>query len=72
MDFDQKPLEDLVRDLPPDSRQKVRQFVETLLENTRDRAKKRLKQNWAGALSDYREEYTSLQLQQKSLEWRGD
>jgi mRNA-degrading endonuclease RelE of RelBE toxin-antitoxin system len=72
MDFDQKPLEDLVRDLPPDSRQKVRQFVETLLENTRERAKKRLKQNWAGALSDYREEYTSSQLQQKSLEWRGD
>jgi len=72
MDSDQRSLEDLVRDLPPDSRQKVRQFVETLLDNTRDRAKKRFKQNWAGALSDYREEYTALQLQQKSLEWRGD
>jgi mRNA-degrading endonuclease RelE of RelBE toxin-antitoxin system len=72
MSSDQRSLEEIVRDLPPDAQAKVRQFVETLLENTRDRAKKKFKQNWAGALSDYREEYTSLQLQQKSLEWRGD
>lgn len=33
---------------------------------------RKLKQNWAGGLSDYREQYTSLQLQKKALEWRGD
>ena len=34
--------------------------------------KTRLSQNWAGALSDYRSQYTSLELQKKALEWRGD
>jgi hypothetical protein len=72
MSSDQKSLEEIVRELPPDSQAKVRQFVETLLKTTDDRANKKFKQNWAGALSDYRDKYTSLELQQKSLEWRGD
>lgn len=33
---------------------------------------RKLKQNWAGGLSKYREQYTSLELQKKALEWRGD
>jgi hypothetical protein len=49
----------------------VRQFVETLLTPINGGGGK-LKQNWAGALSDYREKYTSLELQKKALEWRGD
>jgi hypothetical protein len=32
--------------------------------------KTKLSQNWAGALSDYRNQYTSLELQKKALEWR--
>lgn len=31
-----------------------------------------LRLNWAGGLKDYAEQYTSLDLQQKALEWRGD
>ena len=34
--------------------------------------RKKLRQTWAGALRDYREQYTSLELQKKALEWRGD
>jgi hypothetical protein len=70
MSSDQRSLEEIVRELPPDSQAKVRQFIETLLERTNDRANTKLKQNWAGALSDYREKYTSLELQKKSVEWR--
>jgi DNA-directed RNA polymerase specialized sigma24 family protein len=33
---------------------------------------RKLKQNWAGGLSDYSSQYTSLELQKKALEWRGD
>lgn len=33
--------------------------------------KTRLSQNWAGAISDYGDKYTSLELQKKALEWRG-
>ena len=71
MSSDHRSLEEIVRELPPDAQDKVRQFVESLQEPNNGRAKK-LEQNWAGALSDYREKYTSLQLQKKALEWRGD
>jgi hypothetical protein len=67
-----KPLDELVKDLPPDSQAEVREFVESLLEKRKRNAAVKLRQNWAGALSDYREEYTSLELQKKSLDWRGD
>ena len=33
--------------------------------------KTKLSQNWANALSEYRDQYTSLELQKKALEWRG-
>jgi hypothetical protein len=72
MSSDQRSLEDVIRDLPPESQAKVRQFVETLLPIRDRRQRKKLKQNWAGALRDYREQYTSLELQKKALDWRGD
>jgi hypothetical protein len=67
-----KPLDELVKDLPPDCQAEVREFVQSLLEKRKRNAAGKLRQNWAGALSDYREEYTSLELQKKSLDWRGD
>jgi hypothetical protein len=72
MSSDQRSLEEIVRDLPPDSQAKVRQFVKLLQETDNGKTNKKLEQNWAGALSDYRDQYTSLDLQRKSLEWRGD
>ena len=71
MGSDQRSLDEMVRDLPLESQAKVRQFVESLQETTNGQARK-LEQNWAGALSDYRKKYTSIELQQKALDWRGD
>ena len=70
MSSDRKPLEEIVKRLPPDSQAKVRDFVDSLLEKSNSKANKKLKQNWAGGLSDYRDQYTSLELQKKALEWR--
>lgn len=67
-----KSLDTLVKELPPDSRLEVRDFVEFLLAKRKRESVGKLRQNWAGALSDYREEYTSLQLQKKALDWRAD
>jgi hypothetical protein len=67
-----RPIEELVKELPPDSQAEVRDFVEFLLEKRRRKVAGTLRQNWAGALSDYREQYTSLELQRKALDWRGD
>ena len=67
-----KPLDELLKELPPDSQAEVRDFVELLLRKRNKKPAGRLRQSWAGALSDFREEYTSLELQKKSLDWRGD
>ena len=66
-----KTLEEMIRDLPPDAQRKVEDFVKELAKSTTP-AKRKLDQRWAGALKRYRAKYTSLQLQRKALEWRGD
>ena len=67
-----KPLEELVRELPPDMLSEVRDFIEFLLVKRGRRSGKTLRQDWAGALRDYRQQYTSLELQHRALDWRGD
>uniref|UniRef100_A0A7V4WLH6 DUF2281 domain-containing protein n=1 Tax=Candidatus Caldatribacterium saccharofermentans TaxID=1454753 RepID=A0A7V4WLH6_9BACT len=67
-----KTLEEKIRELPPELRQEVEDFVEFLWEKRMRRVwgGKKLRQDWAGALSEYQKQYTSLELQKKALEWR--
>ncbi len=44
-----KPLEELVKELPPAFQAEVRDFIEFLLEKRRRKSNKTLRQNWAGA-----------------------
>ena len=67
-----KPLSDLVKELPPDGQQVVREFIEFLLVKKQKKKGKKLRQDWAGALRDYRDQYTVLELEQKALEWRSE
>jgi len=67
-----KSLEERIRELPPDLQKEVADFVEFLLEKRAGKRGRKLRQDWAGALSDYRDQYTSLDLQKKAMEWRGD
>ena len=67
-----KSLEELFKELPPEFQQEVRDFVEFLLEKRGHKHGRKLRQDWAGALRDYRGQYTSLELQKKALEWRED
>jgi hypothetical protein len=53
-------------------RAEVRDFVEFLLAKRGRRAERTLQQDWAGALRNYRQQYTSLELQRQALTWRGD
>jgi uncharacterized protein DUF2281 len=67
-----KTLEELMRELPPELQQEVHDFAKFLFE-TRVRPKHRkLSLNWAGALAEFRDQFTSLDLQKKALEWWGD
>lgn len=67
-----KSLAELVNELPPDTQAEVRDFIEFLLAKNQRKNVSKLRLDWAGALSEYREQYTSLELQQKALDWRGD
>jgi hypothetical protein len=65
-------IEEMVRNLPPDLQKEVEDFIQFLLNKQKRKPAKKLRQDWAGALKDYRDKYTSLELQKKALEWRED
>jgi hypothetical protein len=65
-------LDELIRQLPPELQREVADFVEFLLEKRKRKPARPLRQDWAGALKDHRDQYTALDLQKKALEWRGD
>ncbi|HQU32188.1 MAG: DUF2281 domain-containing protein [Planctomycetia bacterium] len=67
-----KTLEELIKQLPRELQEEVKDFTEFLLEKKKRKNGKILRQDWAGALEKYRDKYTSLELQKKALEWRGD
>jgi len=64
-------IKELVEKLPPDLQREVKDFVEFLL-SKRIRKKQKLSMTWAGALREYRDRFTSLELQKKAMEWWGD
>lgn len=63
-------LKELVDQLPPEFHQQARDFVEFLLEKRARRPKRRPRFDWAGALKDLRDRYSSVELQHKIAEWR--
>jgi hypothetical protein len=65
-------IEEMVKKLPPELKREVEDFVNFLIEKKARKQGRKLRQDWAGALKDYRDQYTSLELQKKALEWRGD
>ncbi len=65
-------IEQLMQALPPELQQEVEDFARYLVEKRALKTGHILRQDWAGAIQDYRDEYTSLDLQKKALDWRGD
>jgi mRNA-degrading endonuclease RelE of RelBE toxin-antitoxin system len=65
-------IEEMIRKLPPELQREVKDFVNFLIEKRARKQGVKLRQDWAGALKDYRDKYSSLELQKKALEWRGD
>ena len=58
-------LEELIKQLPLELQIEVKDFTEFLLEKRKLKTRKKLRQDWAGALEKYRDKYTSLELQKK-------
>jgi hypothetical protein len=65
-------LEELAAQLDPQNLQELRDFAEFLVCRRNTRGAKPIGQSWAGALSHLKDQYSSIELQKKALEWRGD
>ena len=60
-----KTLEELVKELPPEGQKDVREFVERLLAGQKPMPRGKLRFDWAGAVRDLRDRYTSVELQHR-------
>ncbi|MFQ5638099.1 MAG: DUF2281 domain-containing protein [bacterium] len=67
-----KSLDQVIKELPSDLRKEVYDFADYLLTTKVKRKQKKLRMSWAGGLREFRDQYTSLELQKKALEWWGD
>ncbi len=67
-----RPLEEMVRELPVERQAEVRDFVEFLLAKQRARSRQTPQFDWAGALKEMRDEYTSVDLQHEITRLRSE
>jgi len=67
-----KPIDAMVKELAPEQQAEVRDFVEFLLTKQRSIPRRKPQFNWAGALRDLRDDYTSVELQHEITRWRGE
>lgn len=63
-------LDEKIARLPKHLQQEVVDFVEFLLHKAIKQRPSKLTLAWAGGLREYRDQYTSMELQHKALEWR--
>ena len=61
-----------IRRMPPERQREVADFVMFLVRKSADEVPRgrRLRQSWAGGLREFRDRFTSLQLQKMASEWR--
>ncbi len=62
------PILQEIQNLPPQAQQQVVNLVTALLKQHPPQSPRYLKQNWAGALRHERSTYTSLSLQQETVD----
>jgi hypothetical protein len=60
---------DAMKHMPEDLQEEVKDFVRYLNDTRVRKPKGRMKLKWRGALRDMRDQYTSVELQHKLLEW---
>jgi len=67
-----KKIENLLKDLPPDLQEEVYDFACFLKDTKVGSKQKKVRMSWAGGLREFRDQFTSLELQEKALGWWGD
>ncbi len=59
-----------LKQLPPECHKEVIDFIDSFLAKKDANQKKKPKLDWVGGLEEYCGQYTALELQKKTLEWR--
>ncbi|MCX7855997.1 MAG: DUF2281 domain-containing protein [Anaerolineae bacterium] len=72
MEVQVRSLVEMIEALPPELQQEVQDFVRFLATTRVRSGQKHLRLTWAGGLREFREQFTSLELQKKAMEWWGD
>jgi len=62
----------LIRELPDELQTEVADFARFLRESRAKPKRTKFRLDWAGALSDLKDKYTSVELQHKALDWWSD
>lgn len=63
-------IEKKIKRLPPELKNEVEDFIDFLIEKKKKKPSEKLRLDWAGALKNIRDKYTSVELQHKISEWR--
>ena len=64
-----KSLDDKIRELSPELQQEVERFIESLSGRPKSMDAIQPRLDWRGALQELSAEYSSVDLQHKSLDW---
>jgi hypothetical protein len=62
-------LEELIKELPPEMHQEAEDYISFLIDRRARRPKGDLNLDWIGALEDMSDQYSSVELQHKILDW---
>jgi hypothetical protein len=65
-------INEMVNELTPEQQGEVRDFVEYLLAKQPSSTRRKPQFDWAGALKDMRDDYTSVDLQHELTRWRSE
>lgn len=65
-----KPLEEIIKKLPPEALQEVEDFASFLLEKKHPQKRQKPTFNWVGALENINEPLSSVELQHEVSKWR--
>ena len=67
----EKKLEEIINELPEDLKKELEDFAQFLWEkNKKRKIRRKPKFDWAGSLSDFANDFSSVELQHKISDWR--
>ncbi len=61
-----------IEELPTDLQNEVEDFIDFVRQKHPQQKEEHLDLSWAGGLSEYKDEYTSVELAEKAMQWRKD